>query len=119
MGFDSGVMKITKQTTTGQEVLIEISNGSAKVSVAGKSVGSSGIINKFSAPVVKAGNTFVGSICNVGLTKEEAAQVEAALKDTAIAPRSDISDAQARALNVQARLEAAGDINQFRRGGAL
>jgi hypothetical protein len=112
-------MKITKQTTTGQEVLIEISNGYAKVSVAGKSVGTSGIINKFAAPVVKAGNTFVGSICNVGLTKEEAAQVEAELKGTDITPRSDISDAKARALNRQARLEMNGDINQFARGGAL
>lgn len=112
-------MKITKQTTTGQKVLIEISNGSAKVSVAGKSVGTCGIVNKFAVPVVKAGNTFVGSICNVGLTKEEVAQVEAALKETEITPRSDISDARARALNRQARLEANGDINQFARGGAL
>jgi hypothetical protein len=112
-------MKITKQTTTGQDVLIEISNGSAKVSVAGKSVGTSGIINRFAAPVVKGGNTFVGSICNVGLTSCEAAQVEAALKGTDITPRSDISDAKARALNSQARLEANGDINQFARGGAL
>lgn len=112
-------MILTKTTTTGQEVLIEISNGFAKVSVAGKSVGTSGITNKFAAPIVKAGNTFVGSICNVGLTKEEAAHVEAALKETNITPRSDISDAKARALNVQAQLEARGDINQFACGGAL
>jgi hypothetical protein len=112
-------MILTKKTTTGQDVSIEINNGFAKVSIAGKSVGSSGIVNKLATPIVKAGATFVGTICNVGLTQVEAAQVEAALKATDIAPRSDISDAKARALNVQARLEARGDINQFVRGGAL
>lgn len=112
-------MILTKKTTTGQDVSIEINNGFAKVSVSGKSVGSSGIVNKFATPIVKAGATFVGTICNVGLTNEEAAQVEAALKGTDITPRSDISDAKARTLNIQARLEASGDIKQFARGGSL
>ena len=112
-------MKITKQTSTGQEAVIEISNGSAKVSIAGKSLGTSGMLSKFPQAVVKAGITYVAGICGLGLTKEEAAQVEAGLKETHVEARADISDRQARALKYQARLEARGDINQFARGGAL
>ena len=84
------VMKLTKQTSTG-EAVIEVINGLATATINGQSTGStSGMVQTLKP--FGPNNEFVGGICKIALTKEEAAEVSKMLahREPAPAPQRDL-----------------------------
>ncbi len=83
-------MKLTKQTIKG-EAVIEVINGLATASINGQSMGcSSGMVQQ--TKPFGPNNEFVGGICKIALTKEEAAEVTRMLtvREPAPAPKRDL-----------------------------
>ena len=87
-------LKLTKQTGNGEAVIVVV-NGLATATIGGKSTGSSSGMVQFTKPFGTS-NQFVGGICKVALTADEAAKVVKMLehRDATPAPQHDAVYAQ-------------------------
>jgi hypothetical protein len=109
------MVKLTKQTSRG-EAVIEVSNGTAYVSLNGQQIGTSGMVNR--TKPFGPGNAYVGGICKIALTESEASEVERMLKARDF-NEEEVSSKDSRAKYIQVMREVHGNVNQFAKGGAL
>jgi len=81
---------MTKQTSKG-EAIIEVINGLATSTINGQSTGSTSGMVQYLKPF-GPNNEFVGGICKIALTAEEAAEVTRmlAVREVAPAPERDL-----------------------------